>query len=90
MDVRRVVVAAERAWDGVRLRRARSRLPEHFRIEAYIGHGGPGGAVVRGRVLDNPLAPEAEDGEGGKPVPGRTDTRSSMPATGTPRSGTRR
>jgi phosphatidate phosphatase APP1 len=64
MDVRRVVVAAERAWDGVRLRRARSRLPEHFRIEAYIGHGGHGGAVVRGRVLDNPVATEAVDGEG--------------------------
>jgi phosphatidate phosphatase APP1 len=64
MDVRRVVVAAERAWDGARLRRARSRLPEHFRIEAYVGHGGAGGVVVRGRVLDNPLASEAEDGEG--------------------------
>lgn len=64
MDVRRVVVAAERAWDGARLRRARSRVPEHFRIEAYVGHGGPAGVVVRGRVLDNPLASEAEDGEG--------------------------
>jgi phosphatidate phosphatase APP1 len=64
MDVRRVVVAVERAWDGARLRRARSRLPEHFRIEAYIGHGGPAGAVVRGRVLDNPMASEAEAGEG--------------------------
>jgi phosphatidate phosphatase APP1 len=64
MELRRVVVAAERAWDGARLRRARSRVPEHFRIEAYIGHGGPDGAVVRGRVLDNPSASEAEDGEG--------------------------
>lgn len=64
MDVRRVVVAAERAWDGARLRRARSRVPEHFRIDAYVGHGGPAGVVVRGRVLDNPLASEAEDGEG--------------------------
>jgi phosphatidate phosphatase APP1 len=64
MDVRRVVVAAERAWDGSRLRRARSRVPEHFRIEAYVGHGGPAGVVVRGRVLDNPVASEAEDGEG--------------------------
>ncbi|GAB3023697.1 phosphatase [Nocardioides flavus (ex Wang et al. 2016)] len=59
-----MVVAAERAWDGARLRRSRSRRPEHFRIEAYIGHGGTGGVVVRGRVLDNPLASEAEDGEG--------------------------
>jgi phosphatidate phosphatase APP1 len=63
MDVRRLVVAAERAWDGARLRRARSRTPEHFRIEPYIGHAGPGGAVVRGRVLDNPVATEAVDGE---------------------------
>ena len=64
MDVRRMVVAAERAWDGARLRRARSRSPVNFRIEPYIGHGGPAGAVVRGRVLDNPLGTEAMDGEG--------------------------
>lgn len=63
MDVRRVVVAAERAWDGARLRRARSRTPEHFRIEPYIAHAGPEGVVVRGRVLDNPVATEAVDGE---------------------------
>jgi phosphatidate phosphatase APP1 len=64
MDVRRLVVALERAWDGVRLRRARYRTPEHFRIEPYIGHGGPAGVVVRGRVLDNPLEVEAVEGEG--------------------------
>lgn len=64
MDARRLVVAAERAWDGVRLRRARSRPPAHFRIESYIGHGGPAGVVVRGRVLDNPPGTEAVDGEG--------------------------
>ena len=64
MDVRRWVVAAERAWDGARLRRARSSTPAHFRIEPYIGHAGPAGAVVRGRVLDNPLGSEAVDGEG--------------------------
>ncbi len=64
MDVRRVVVALERAWDGARLRRARSRTPEHFRIQPYIGHGGPAGVVVRGRVLDNPLEVEAVEGEG--------------------------
>lgn len=64
MDVRRLVVALERAWDGVRLRRRRSGTPEHFRIEPYIGHGGPSGVVVRGRVLDNPVATEAVDGEG--------------------------
>ena len=64
VELRRVVVALERAWDGSRLRRGRSRAPQHFRIEPYIGHGGPAGAVVRGRVLDNPIATEAVDGEG--------------------------
>jgi len=64
MDARRLVVALERAWDGARLRRARSRTPEFFRIEPYIGHGGPAGVVVRGRVLDDPLETEAVDGEG--------------------------
>lgn len=64
MDVRRLVVALERAWDAARRRRTRSRTPEHFRIEPYIGHGGSAGVVVRGRVLDNPLEVEAVDGEG--------------------------
>ncbi|HEX5918740.1 MAG TPA: phosphatase domain-containing protein [Nocardioides sp.] len=64
MNLHRLVIAAERAWDGARLRRRRSGTPEHFRIEPYIGHGGPEGVVVRGRVLDNPLASEAVDGEG--------------------------
>ncbi|MBD3927432.1 DUF2183 domain-containing protein [Nocardioides cavernae] len=64
MELRRLVVALERAWDGARLRRARSRTPEQFRIEPYIGHGGPAGVVVRGRVLDNPLEMEVVDGEG--------------------------
>ena len=64
MNARRMVIAVERAWDTARLRGARSRTPEHFRIEPYLGHGGPEGVVVRGRVLDNPPATEAEDGEG--------------------------
>jgi phosphatidate phosphatase APP1 len=64
VEVRQVVVALERAWDEARVRRERSRTPEHFRIEPYVGHGGPAGAVVRGRVLDNPIASEAVDGEG--------------------------
>ena len=59
-----MVVALERAWDGARVRRERSRTPEHFRIEPYLGHAGPAGAVVRGRVLDNPVSSEAVDGEG--------------------------
>jgi phosphatidate phosphatase APP1 len=57
------VVAVESAWDRRRLRRAGSRTPAHFRIEPYIGHGGPAGVVVRGRVLDNPLAGEAVEDE---------------------------
>jgi phosphatidate phosphatase APP1 len=60
----RLVVAAERAWDAARLRRAGSRPPARFRIEPYVGHGGPEGVVVRGRVLDNPVEAEAVDGEG--------------------------
>ncbi|MCP3421372.1 App1 family protein [Nocardioides pinisoli] len=72
MDVRRLVVALERAWDGARLRRRRSGTPEHFRIEPYIGHGGPSGVVVRGRVLDNPVATEAVDGEGVRDAVRRT------------------
>ena len=63
LNLHRVVVAAERAWDGARLR-PRSGTPEHFRIEPYVGHGGSAGVVVRGRVLDNPVAPEAVAGEG--------------------------
>jgi phosphatidate phosphatase APP1 len=64
VNLQRLVVATERAWDGARLRRRRSRTPEHFRIEPYIGHGGPEGVVVRGRVLDNPMEAEAVEGEG--------------------------
>jgi phosphatidate phosphatase APP1 len=72
MDLHRLVVALERAWDGARLRRRGSGTPEHFRIEPYIGHGGPAGVVVRGRVLDNPLASEAVDGEGVRAAVRRT------------------
>ncbi len=54
----------EQAWDGARLRRARSRTPADLRIEAYIGHGSDHGVVVRGRVLDDPTPSEALQGEG--------------------------
>ena len=64
MSARRWVVGVERAWDAARLRRARSRPPADFRIEPYIGHGGPDGVVVRGRVLDDPEPAEATEGEG--------------------------
>ena len=63
MNVQRWIVAAESAWDRRRLRRAQSRTPKHFRIEPYIGHGGPAGVIVRGRVLDNPLATEPVEDE---------------------------
>ncbi len=72
MNLHRLVVALERAWDGARLRRRGSGTPEHFRIEPYIGHGGPGGAVVRGRVLDNPMATEAVEDEGIRAAARRT------------------
>jgi phosphatidate phosphatase APP1 len=64
MSARRWFVRIERAWDAVRLRRANSRPPADFRIEPYIGHGGPHGVVVRGRVLDDPEPSEAVEGEG--------------------------
>ena len=64
MNARRLVIAVERVWDAAHLRGTRSRPPAHFRIEPYLGHGGPEGVMVRGRVLDNPPATEAVDGEG--------------------------
>lgn len=60
----RLLVNAEHAWDAVRLRRRSRRPLRHFRIETYGGHGGRGGIVVRGRVLDNPPPAEAVAGEG--------------------------
>jgi phosphatidate phosphatase APP1 len=64
VGARRWIVSLERAWDAAGLRRAGSRPPAHFRIETYIGHGGPEGVVVRGRVLDDPPPSEAIEGEG--------------------------
>jgi len=59
-----LLVEAERRWDAARLRRKAGRTPESFRIDAYLGHGGPEGVVVRGRVLDNPPMIPAMEGEG--------------------------
>jgi phosphatidate phosphatase APP1 len=59
-----LLVEAERVWDAARRRRRSGRPPRHFRIEAYGGHGGRAGVVVRGRVLDNPPPTEAVEGEG--------------------------
>lgn len=59
-----LLVGAEKLWDGVRRGRKARKVPEHFRIETYGGHGGAQGLVVRGRVLDNPAPSAAEHGEG--------------------------
>lgn len=72
MNVQGWIVSAERAWDAARLRRAGNRPPAHFRIEPYLGHGGPAGVVVRGRVLDNKLGTEAVAGEGVRAAARRT------------------
>ena len=64
MVARRFVLGAEDAFDGVRRWRRRRRPPQRFRIESYGGHGGSGGVVVRGRVLDNPPVSIAVEGEG--------------------------
>jgi phosphatidate phosphatase APP1 len=64
MAVHRWIVDAEAAWDAHRLRRAGARPPAHFRIETYVGHGGAGSVVLRGRVLDDPPPSEAVEGEG--------------------------
>jgi len=64
VSVRRRLVALERSWDAWRLRHAGSRPPAHFRIEAYLGHGGAQEVVLRGRVLDAPPRTEAVEGEG--------------------------
>ncbi len=62
--LQRLVVDLENAWDATRLRRRGSGPPADFRIEAYLGHGGPEGAAVRGRVLDDPPPTAAVAGEG--------------------------
>lgn len=53
----------ERAWESARAR-GRRGTPAHFRIEPYLGHGGPTGVVVRGRVVDDPLPSAPVEGEG--------------------------
>ena len=64
MGLSRWAIRLEQRWDSARLRRAATRVPSHFRIEPYLGHGGTEGVVVRGRVLDDPPVSEAIDGEG--------------------------
>ncbi|MGB0100163.1 MAG: phosphatase domain-containing protein [Nocardioides sp.] len=62
--MQRLLVDGEHLFDGLRRSRRAGRPPEHFRIEVYGGHGGAAGLVVRGRVLDNPAASAAVEGEG--------------------------
>jgi phosphatidate phosphatase APP1 len=64
MGMGRWITNVERSLELARLRRAGDTVPEHFRIESYGGHGGPGGVVVRGRVLDNRPPTAATEGEG--------------------------
>jgi phosphatidate phosphatase APP1 len=62
--MQRLLVHAEGAWDAVRRRRRGPGPPRNFRIEAYLGHGGSEGIIVRGRVLDDPPPSLAVEGEG--------------------------
>ncbi|MBD8868046.1 App1 family protein [Nocardioides donggukensis] len=59
-----VTEQVERRIAAARDARVADEPPEHFRIETYLGHGGAGRVVVRGRVLDNDEPPEAVVGEG--------------------------
>ena len=72
MALRGRAVGLERAWDRWRLARSSDRPPAHFRIEAYVGHGGAEGVLVRGRVLDDPPPSVATEGEGVLPAVRRT------------------
>ncbi|MFC7496236.1 MULTISPECIES: App1 family protein [unclassified Nocardioides] len=60
----RLLVGAEHRWDALRRRRKAGGVPENFRVDTYLGHGGPEGVVVRGRVLDNPPPAPVMEGEG--------------------------
>jgi phosphatidate phosphatase APP1 len=59
----RLVVAAERWWDG-RWSDRGERTPRNFRIVAHLGHASASHSVVRGRVLDNAEPAAAVRGEG--------------------------
>lgn len=63
MGASRWVTKAERFLESARLLTSRSAR-EHFRIESYGGHGSARGAIIRGRVLDNPEPSPAAAGEG--------------------------
>lgn len=63
MGARGWILRLEGRWDAMRLRRAGTRSPSDFRIEAYVGHGGAQGVVLRGRVLDDAVPTDALEGE---------------------------
>lgn len=60
---RQVLGRIERRWDEARRARWGEKVPAHFRIESYDGHGSGTRAVVRGRVFDDPMPGEAVEGE---------------------------
>lgn len=53
----------ERRFDRYRLARRAGEPPRNLRIVGYMGHGSGMGAVVRGRVMDNPEPPAPVEGE---------------------------
>jgi phosphatidate phosphatase APP1 len=64
MGMGRWITNVEAVLEKAHLRSVRGSTPTRFRIDSYGGHGGPGGVVVRGRVLDNTLPTTAAEGEG--------------------------
>jgi phosphatidate phosphatase APP1 len=72
---RHLVVSAEKWWDATWLAREGGRPPQHFRIVPHLGHAGPGGTVVRARVLDNREPAAAVRGEGTRAALRRTLAR---------------
>jgi phosphatidate phosphatase APP1 len=64
MDFRRWALGIEDAWDAARFGHRARRPPKHFRIETYVGFGGPDGVIVGGRVFDDAAPSIAVAGEG--------------------------
>lgn len=62
----------ERRWDEARRARWGDRMPQHFRIVSYGGHGSGDRLVVRGRVLDDPEPAETIEGERARDAVRRT------------------
>jgi phosphatidate phosphatase APP1 len=60
---RQVLGRIERRWEDARRARWGDRVPQHFRIVPYVGHGSDSTVVVRGRVLDDAEPAETIAGE---------------------------